>query len=434
MLHIILFVLTFVIGSLLIFISNPAFSFVLYEAVYFFYPNNRWWGEGLPNLSYSFFTVLLMIFSIVIYGKSASKNKLFNAPQMKWICLLIISFAFSSLYAPFLDHHYQVLRDLITLVIVISIAYKLIDDVTKLDYVIMGYIYGAAYISFYIFQTGRGNTGRVEGIGTVDAPDANGIASVLGPSLVLCLYYFWQSDKLIKKVIFAFAGIFVANALILINSRGAFLGVMASLVYFMYYMYTSPIQRPYQKLTIILIMLVGLGGAIRLADESFLTRIQSIVTTKVDKESESGATRTVFWKSAWEMTKDYPFGTGANGFQYYAPYYIPENVHTGNSRNRAVHSTWFEVLSEVGYLGFFFFCMMLFSCFRTSSKCKKSLKNNNEIDHYFRILALEAALICFIVTMTFLNRFKAEILYWLILYTMCAYNIHVVQKTDKIKQ
>jgi len=41
-------------------------------------------------------------------------------------------------------------------------------------------------------------------------------------------------------------------------------------------------------------------------------------------------------------------------------------------------------------------------------------------------------LISFLVTATFMNRFRAEALYWIILYTACAYNIYVL--TGKNKQ
>ena len=95
----------------------------------------------------------------------------------------------------------------------------------KLDFAICGYLFGCWYISFLTYQTGRNRGDRVEGIGTVDAPDANGIAAALAPSVVLCLYYFWLTKNKYIKIIFVIAGVFSANALILINSRASFLAV-----------------------------------------------------------------------------------------------------------------------------------------------------------------------------------------------------------------
>jgi O-antigen ligase len=167
-------------------------------------------------------------------------------------------------------------------------------------------------------------------------------------------------------------------------------------------------------------------------DRSSIERILSIKqNTEVQENQETAATRTVFWKAAWDMAKDFPLGTGYEGFSFYSHSYIPTNVNTGRSRNRAVHSTWFETLSEVGYLGLSLFILMLDSCFKTTKLTKKYLKEQNMVDDYFKIIALEGALIAFLVTMTFINRMRAEVLYWCIMFICVAYNVYVVNNAKK---
>jgi len=433
MLHIIFFIITFFLGFLLTIILNPIFSFALYEAVYFLYPENRWWGGGVPNISYSFYSVLLMLSVLLFNYKDTMRNRLLAPPQMKWLFMVGITFLLASFTAVFPEFHNQSVRDFITLIAVIVIAYKIIDSDKKLNIAIWGYLYGAFYLGFYIFQQGRNAGDRVEYIGTADATDSNGIAAALVPSVVLCLYYFWVSNKTYRRFIFILAGIFTANALVLINSRGAFLGVACSLAYFMYFMYFSPIQKKNQKTTVIFLMLIGMSGVVYLVDDSFIERMQTM-TVKKDVTEQSGSTRMIFWSAAWEMAKDHPMGLGARGFQFYAPLYIPEEVGTGGSRHRAVHSSWFEALSEAGYLGLISFCMMLFSSFNATRACKILAKKQQDIDRYFKIIAIEAALIGFIITMTFLNRYRAEVLYWLVLYTICAYNIYIIIPKQKNRE
>jgi O-antigen ligase len=156
-------------------------------------------------------------------------------------------------------------------------------------------------------------------------------------------------------------------------------------------------------------------------------------STEVAVEQESGSTRFIYWMSAWEMAKDYPAGKGVRGFDYYAPDYIPEYVDTGFSRNRSVHSTWFEALTEIGYLGLLLFVLMLYSTFKSTRVCISNLKEKGDFENYFKLITFEAALLSFIVSMTFLNRFRAEILYWLILYTACAYNIYAIKPSESGK-
>jgi hypothetical protein len=433
MLNLLLFVFCLLGGGLLALFSNPAFAFVLYEVVYFFNPSNRWWGYMVPDISYSFFTVVLMLTVLLANFGKLNKNKLFAAPQIKWIYFILLLYVVAGFYAVFPEWHQESTIYFLKLVIIISVAYKLINSERDLNLALWGYIFGSFYIGFLTYQVGRGSMGRVEGIGTVDALNSNSIAAAIAPSLILCLYYYWNSSNLKIKLLFALAGIFIANALVLINSRGAFLGAACGLAYFMFFMYFSPLQKRFQKTTVISLIIVGLSGVFYLADDSFIARMGSISNTKVDVAKESGTTRTEYWKAAWNLAKDYPLGTGSRGFEYYAPIYIAEGVNTGKSRHRAVHSTWFEALSEVGYLGFFALIMMLYASFKATKKCKELLRKQNDINNYFKILALEAALISFMVSMTFINRFRAEVFYWLILFTACAYNIYVLKKDHSKK-
>jgi hypothetical protein len=429
MISVLLFFLTYVSGFILSFRVYPIFAFVLYEAVYFFNPESRWWGKIIPDISYSFYISVLLIIFLVTNFEKTKENRLLAIPQFRWAYLILFLYCVAYTYAAIPILHYNAMVNMIKLFIVISIAYKLCDTDKKFDYVLWGYILGAWYISFYAWQVGRNSGGRVERIGTVDAPDSNGLAAAIAPSLVLCLYYFWTVHNKYAKVAFAFAGIFIANAIVLINSRGAFLGVAISIMIFMYYMYFSSFQRQYQKLSAVFITIAGLSGALYLADDAFMERIYSIADeTEVNEEQESGATRMIFWAASVEMAKDYPFGNGFRGFNVYAHLYIPDDVHTGRKKNRTVHSTWFEALSEIGYLGFFSLIMMLFYCAKTTQSCKKQLKKDKQVDQYFKVIAIQAALIAFMIAMTFMNRLRAEILYWCVMYTGIAYNIYILKK------
>lgn len=437
MLNVLLFYATYGVGLFASSIRNPVYAFALYEAVYFFHPKARWWGGMVPDISYSFFVVILMIALAFVHHRHTKHNKLLKVPQFRWMYFLLILYIAAYFYAALPTLHYDAAINYLKTIIIISVAYKLCDSNTKLDYALYGYIFGAWYVSFVAFQIGRNAGDRVEGIGTVDAPDANGIAAAIAPAVVLCLYYFLSSKKWLIKTLFVIAGAFIANGLVLINSRGAFLGVIIGLTYFMIHMYASPFQREFKKKTAIFITVAGLAGIAYIVDESTLERFNSITTTEVSEEKESGGTRTFFWIAAWDMAKDHPFGAGTRGFDFYAPFYLSENINTGRSRNRSVHSSWFEALSEVGYLGLFAFIMMICSAFHTLGLCKKELRRNNQADEYFKVVAIGGALLAFIIAMSFLNRMRAEILYWCILYTACAYNIYILtppspQKSRKL--
>jgi O-antigen ligase len=365
-----------------------------------------------------------------------NRNSLLSAPQFKWVFLITFCFVITLTHAVLPYDNREATVNLIKLVVIISIAYKIIDTDQKLDYTLWAFISGAAYIGFLAFQVGRDETGRVESVGTVDAPDANGIAAAIVPSLVLCLYYFWVTKSKLQKFLIALAGAFIANAIVLINSRASFLAAVVSIGYFLMFLLFSRYQRQYQRISAVGLILFGLAGTAYVVDEVAIQRFLSITEQDTSGEEQSGATRVFFWGAAYEMSKDHPFGKGANSFEYFAPEYLPDYIDTGYSRNRAVHSTWFEALTDTGYPGLFFLIMMILSCFNATRRCKQVLSKDNEIDRYYKIVAIEAAFVAFVVAMSFMNRFRAEILYWCVLFTACAYNIYVLRRTveEKIEE
>lgn len=436
MLSVLMFYATLVGGVVLSFRHTAIFAFCTYQAIYFFNPEKRWWGNSVPDISYSFFIVLFMFFLFARNTSLYNQNKILTSKPLLWAGSVVFLYFIAYFYAVFDVLHWNYFVYFFKLFIIMLVAYKLITNKRDLTYVLYGYIFSAWYVSFYVFQIGRNSGNRVEGVGLVDAPDANGLAAAIAPSLVLCVYFFWvNTDKRIKLA-FAFAGIFIANAIVLINSRGAFLGVAASVLFFMFYLYSSSVKRRWQKLSAVFMTVVGLSGGLYLADDDFISRMTGIeAEVESSEEQESGATRMVFWQAAWDMTKDYPYGNGYRGFNFYAPLYIPEDVNTGRKRSRSVHSTWFEVLTEVGYLGLFCFVMMLLSSWQAVSRVRRHLKKIGDLEDYYKMIAIQGAAICFVITMTFLNRMRAEVLYWLVMFAAAAYNIYLAKpKSEKVNE
>jgi hypothetical protein len=430
MLNVLLFCGTLFGFTWLSFVRLPVFAFVLYQAIYFYYPQQRWWGYMVPDIGYSFISVVIMALVFLLNMKSLQKQKPLSVAPLRYFYLLVALYAITYFYSARPELHMMFATNYVKLAIIMTLAFKLCSTKKSLDIILYGYIFGAWYLSFVAYQVGRQFGDRLEGVYTIDAPDVNFVGAALTPSLVLCLYFFWIKNHILQRLIFVIAGAFIANAIVLINSRGAYLGVALSVAYFMYHMFFSSFQRKYQKATTMFILVAGLASLTVVMDSSSIERILSIKqNTEVQENKETAATRTVFWLAAWEMAKDYPLGSGYEGFSYYSHGYIPANVNTGRSRNRAVHSTWFETLSEVGYIGIMLFILMLYSSFKVSRITREYLKKRNMVDEYFKMFALEGALFSFIIAMTFINRMRAEVLYWCILFICVAYNVYVLNNT-----
>lgn len=411
--------------------NTGAYAFVVYEIVYFLNPDNRWWSAGIPGLRYSFITVILMMFVLVRRYKEYSVISPWSEmPGMKWMIALVIMYYIAFSFAINMPVHSQFTIDFTKLVIIIFIAYKLINTKPMFDICLWVYLMGCSYIGYLAMGKGRNQQGRVEGIGMIDAPDANDTAAILVPAAVILMYFAWQGNKKIK-VLAVLIGAFVANGLVLINSRGSFLGVVASLGIFLMFMIFSRHQKKGQKATAIFLIICGLSGALYMTDDMFWDRMGTLANTEDGKES--GSSRVVFWITTFDMMEDHPFGMGVNGYNALASLYMDDETR-GGVVNRAVHSSWFQGLSEVGWQGMFIFSGLLFSILSQSRQAKKFAIENKNYDVYFKILALECALIGYCVAATFINRFRAELLYWLFLYLAIAINLYYIQPNKEEKR
>jgi probable O-glycosylation ligase (exosortase A-associated) len=122
------------------------------------------------------------------------------------------------------------------------------------------------------------------------------------------------------------------------QSRGAFLALAAVTIVFW--------LRSKQKVIFGTLMAGVVAGAVMFMPESWVERMQTIQTYE---EDPSATTRLVLWEVSYLLAADRPLlGAGFRG-----PYTreAVDRVMPGGPA-RAVHSIWFEVMGEHGFLGF----------------------------------------------------------------------------------
>ena len=421
--------LTVFFGSLIAaLVYSGTAAFVIYQLVYFLNPDDRWWSAVIPGLRYSMITVLLMMLVVALkfrdYGRLAPWS---DMPIFKYMIALVILYYVGYLYAVNLPLHKAYSFQFLKLVIIMMIAYKLIYSERALTACLWAYVIGATYIGYLAWLNGRNAYGRVEGIGMVDAPDANHTAAALVPAAVILMYYAWLGNMKVR-LLALFCGAFIANGLVLINSRGAFLGVALSLTVFLFYMLFSRYQQKGQRAAAILMIVVGISGGLYVADDLFWERVQ---TLQSEDRNVSGASRLAFWWATFDMMDDYPLGIGVGGYETLSPVYMDEETR-GGVEHRAVHSMWFQGLAETGWQGMVVFGFLLLSLYRLSRRAKRHVLEQENTRAYFKLLALECALIGFLVAGSFIDRFRAEILYWMILFLAAAINVYYLQ--DKARR
>jgi len=402
------------------------FAFYLYELVYFLNPEKRWWTAAIPFGKYSFIAVALLFFSYAAHAKKLNygNNKLSEIPHFKWMVFLLISYGFVYFSAVNQTVHLDAFKEYAKLFITIAIAYKVIDSKHKYEYAIYTMIIGITYLGYEVQVLGRDEFGRVDRFGMIDAPDVNVATAAMIAALPFLILYFWRGSKK-KKLLMAIMGAIIANALVLANSRGSFVGGAIGSIYFVWEMFRSRFKVKFQRATTILLVVLGLISVYIVMDQSFIERMFTL--TEVEDQSKSGSHRTLFWLISFDVVKEYPFGVGAFGYEFLSPHYVPAEYFDQGKSTKAVHSVWFQALTELGYIGFIFYMLTIYVTYNSFQKVKKKCVELKDIDSYYLVHATLSAFIGVLAASSFINQFRTQIIYWFVLFSACLLNIYILK-------
>ncbi len=175
--------------------------------------------------------------------------------------------------------------------------------------------------------------------------DPNDLSLVLLFPLSFAVSLFVRRTSWLSAVFGMFGSGMVVAAIIATQSRGGLLGLMT--VFGVYGVRLI-------KSKAVLLAIVGIGLPVLYVAAGISGRKSGGAAEQGIDESSMG--RIHAWGAAWNMAIAHPLhGVGLNGF--FENYFFYTEFWDG--LNHAVHSTWFLVLSETGFPGFFVFVAMV---------------------------------------------------------------------------
>jgi len=256
---------------------------------------------------------------------------------------------------------------------------------------------------------------QINGIGLVEGTRVTigrDIGSVLGDpndlALVLMFPVAFATSLIVTakvgtwtKLLGGISAIVLFLAIIATQSRGGLLGMMAIFAVFGY-------RRIHSKALFITIAI--LFASVIFVFAGISDRASGGAAEAGIDASAMG--RLYAWEAAFGMALHNPFsGVGLNNFYSNYYYYSPH----WDGLNHAVHSTWFGVLAETGFLGLIVFIVCMFLLIRTSLRSlnrieqqltDKNIKNMKPISPAIHAAsqAIFAGLLGTIVSATFLTQ------------------------------
>jgi probable O-glycosylation ligase (exosortase A-associated) len=203
-------------------------------------------------------------------------------------------------------------------------------------------------------------------------------------------------------------------------SRGAFITAIAITV-----VYWARARNKFRVLLGVILTLVVLLPAL---PKEYWERMRTIQTYEEEEEA-SALGRIHFWKVAILMANDNPiFGVGYSAYNSSYDKYDFSGGKYGEKRE--VHSSYFQVLADLGYAGMFLFAGVIVNAFLSF----RHIRRGDKEEFIKSALALETSLIAFLVGGAFLSYAYIEIAWHVLGLTVALERIATQDGTVALKR
>src|SRR5439155_197703 len=220
----------------------------------------------------------------------------------------------------------------------------------------------------WVLRTGGGE--RVYGPDMSFFADNNTLGLALCMILPMLLYLSREEPRTWLKNLMRTVFFFSIIAIVFTYSRGAFLGLATILVVLVW-------RSPW-RLRFASALLIGTLVAVPLLPGRLADRISSIGEQESEKTRDTSTQgRIQAWQTAWNIALDHPLTGG--GFRALWNESIWLQYYRGDFLAvRDVHSLYFELLEEHGFLGLGLYLFVLLSTLRTLGRIRKQWRGHPE--------------------------------------------------------
>jgi len=308
---------------------------------------------------------LLLAFGLFVYVISKNKFKPVMEYKIAKYYMLFMFMTFSAmLYGVIQSYAIDPFKMQLGYFMLLVIAFYIIEN--KKNIMVYAWMYTITHVSLVFLNLNKMG-GQREGAfkGSYFIGDGNDFAWSLNTALPIAFFLLFSSNKMIVR----YGVIFIIGIILLgiigTQSRGAALALTAGFIY--YFLFVTK-----RKMSALVVVLLVASVVTVLAPANYFTRMETISSYE---EDTSAMGRIKAWRTATEMAVDNPvLGVGAGSFNsaYGRSYRKPNDP----VRWISTHSVYFKVLAEYGFLGMFFYLMIIISCFKTNNRTRDIIERN----------------------------------------------------------
>ena len=400
-----IFVLVLIVVGLYYALQAPFYALLVYLAYGYFRPEQWLWTNIIPP----YFSFALGAY--VILASLYSGQRFFMNKRIALIGVLVVHSFLSILFSNYFAYGWIAWTNFLRSILMTYCMIVLVTDFSELRFVflILALFLGVEAAKqgwvYLITSPGHPNPNSIYFLG-----DNNGVAVgmlMLVPVIALLAQ---TTQRRWARFGFWVLLIGVLYRALSTYSRGGFLACLAmGVVYGL---------RARQKLRSLFGTVIVISIVLLALPEQYWGRMNTIISHEEAPQDNSASGRLHFWKVAVVMGKANPIlGIGHNC--YTAAYNAYDFLQGRYGRNRSVHSSFFGVLAEWGYVGAVLYGLVIFSALRSCHRVYKRTAKHPTLLHLSQsAAALETSLVVFIVGGSFLPFQYNEMLWHYIGFTI----------------
>jgi len=330
--------------TLLAFVRHPIYGLYFYLSATYVYPPGRWWAYMFGDLRWSLLAAVVTVLA-VWFGSAKLRPKPFwlaNTPALI-ITLYALLMLIQTSWAVDIGTHLRGTTQFFKYIVAFWFVYRVVDSEEGVRNLLLAHVLGCGLLGLYAYVAGRSG-GRLDGVGGPGIDDANTLGMYFATGAITAVGLLLVERGWRRWLSFGCLGI-IMNGLILTNTRGAFLGLLAG------GLVLAVCKAREHRRTFWLLAGAGVLCTSVLIDEKFIDRMSTIQDAIEQTEGAdfSAVTRMTLAAAQMEMFRDYPMGTGWRGTATLSPRYLDEKYLSGGGRSS--HNTFLTTLVEQGVPG-----------------------------------------------------------------------------------
>jgi len=395
-------------GLILAFVKHPIYGVLAYMLEFYMSPSQAWWTEEVPDLRWSLLAAAITMIATMLHSSPSTRPPWYRTATSFWLIALTLWLWIQTPWALDLHAHLFMATLFSKYVLLYAMLYTCLSETKNIRLFYFAHILGC-FLWGYMAYENPGSGGRLENIGFGDVSGSAFASMQLGTGIAFAGFAFLAAPGIRRWLAFSSLP-FILNAIVLMATRGAFVGLLGGALSSIFF---TPKSR---RRTILLMLAIAPILLFMLANDLFWSRMSTILPDAATQQSdESAESRILIAQANLQMFLDHPMGVGHRGNEMLSPRYLPVDLLTNKDGTmvRAAHNTFMAILVDHGFVGLILIVLLHLSIARSLMRAKFHASSGLDKEFGLYVAALGTSMVIYWGNAQFANFTKSEVVIWI---------------------